>query len=110
MELEEFSEKYPLALKRVNSERVRENFMVLELGYEHKIVLPHKDGVELLNVMGKAEKFDEPYSGITRISFFDRTKITASIMSAEEYQQIKIAALLNIPIKEFRELQSKTIE
>ena len=98
-----YAEKYQEALKLVQSKKPKDGYMVIEFGYNHKIILPHKDGIALLTALNSAEEFEEPYSGVSRICIFNRSKLSAQIMSAEEYQQFKIATLLNVPVDEIKE-------
>ena len=100
--------EYQKALKTVEDKKSKSGYMVIEFGYSNKMILPHKEGIAILTSLNMAEHFDEAYSGVSRITPFDRTKLSAFIMSAEEYQQYKIAALLNVPVNEIKEYQQQT--
>lgn len=103
MEFTELSKEYAAALKQVQSTKPKEGYLVFQLGYENKLVIPHKDGVVLLNSLNLAEQFEEAYNKVPEIKAFDRTKISISRMSCEEYDHIKVAALLGLTLTEVTE-------
>lgn len=88
---------YSKALKEVQTmEPTRSGFMLLNLGYDNTILLPHKDGVALLACLASAEQFHKGYNEPTRIEALAPDKITASLMSRKDYQRHKMAELLHI--------------
>ena len=89
--------------KTTTSQKVRENYLVIKFGYDHKMVLPHAAGLALMQALNQAESLLSGYSAPTRISPMDRDIFSASQMSWEEYEQIKIAALLNCTLDEVKE-------
>lgn len=101
------ADEYQKALKTVQTKKAKDSYMVIEFGYSNKVILPHKEGIILLTSLNTAEHFEEAYSGVSRIEPFDREKLKASIMSAEEYQQYKIAMLLNVPVQEIRDYEKQ---
>ena len=94
--------KYQEALKKVQTIKPKDNFMVIEASYNNKIILPYKDGVVFLTALNNAETLVESYGDKTRISGFGRDAITSRIMSHEEYEQIKISNLLNISVDDVK--------
>ena len=98
--------EYLEAVKEVRTKKVKENFLVIEFSY-NKIVLPYKEGMAFLSSLSTAEKLNDDYGGMKRIIPFERTLITTTLMSGEEYEQYKIAALLNISIDEVKEFALK---
>lgn len=95
--------EYAAALKKVQAKKPKENFMVIKLSYNVNLILPYKDGVAFMTSMVNAEKFNDTYGEKIRISGFDRNDFTATVMSCEEYEQIKIANLLGVTITEVQE-------
>lgn len=100
--------EYAEALKKVQAKKPKENFMVITLGYDNKLVLPHKDGLAFMASLASVEKLSEPYNEPHRITEFDRSAITTHLMSAEEYERFKIAALLNVTPDEVKQYATQT--
>ena len=96
---------YKEAVKKVQAVKVKENFMVIKLAYDTKLILPYKDAVALMATLNNAEQFDEQYNKPHRIGELDRSKIEVTVMSYPEYERYKIAALLNITAEEVKEAQ-----
>lgn len=88
---------YPEALKKVQTTKATENFMVIQMVYNTKLVLPYKDGLVFMTALGSAEQLNEPYDTPHRITGLNRDTIKSYVMSHKEYERYKIAALLNIP-------------
>lgn len=100
--------EYKDALKTVQAKKPKDNFLVFQFAYDKKFVLPHKDGVALVQAMSQAEQLKDPYREQHSIGGLDRDAFTTTSMSYEEYEQYKIAALLRIPLEEVRQLQLTT--
>lgn len=94
---------YKEAVKKVQAKKPKENLLLVTLGYDNKILLPHKDGIALLAALNSAEQFNDPYGKPHSITEMDRSKITIAQMSHEEYERYKIAALLGITVEEVKE-------
>lgn len=94
---------YLEAVKKITVLKPKENFMVIELYYDNKLVLPYKDGITFLSAMSNAEYLKESYSEPHRISGITRDVFKTTVMSSEDYNRYKIAALLNITIDELKE-------
>ena len=88
------------ALKKVQSEKPKDNFMVVNIGYDSKIVVPYKDGLTIIAALVNAEELKEGYSEKTRITEFDRNTFNAKVLSRAEYERIKMAMLLNVDPKD----------
>lgn len=93
------------AIKKVQTRKAKENYLVFTFGYNDKIVMPHKDGVALVACMANAEQLYDPYGGKHYIGEMEKTKIQISQMSHEEYERYKIAALLDISMDEVKQYQ-----
>ena len=92
------------AQKKVQARKVKENYLLINLGYENKILLPYKDGIAFMSALSTAEQFNDPYNKEHSISELDKDKITIKPMSQEEYERYKIAALLNMTVAEVKEM------
>jgi len=91
---------YREALKKLQTAKPRDNYMLIKLSYETSLVLPHKDGLAFLGALNAAEQFNDPYNKPHTISELERSKIVVSPMSYIEYERYKIAAILNISVDE----------
>ena len=99
------ADKYKAAAKRVNATKPSENFMVVQLSYSTKLVLSHKAGLALMTALENTELFKESYSDKCRIIPIERDAISTQFMSLQEYQQIKIANILNVPLSDIQNIQ-----
>ena len=99
------TDKYKAAAKRVNATKPSENFMVVQLSYGTKLVLSHKAGLALIAALENAELFKESYSDRCKIIPIERDAISTQFMSLQEYQQIKIANILNVPLGDIQNIQ-----
>lgn len=98
---------YKEALKQVQSHKQKENYLVVKISYDIQIVLPHSDGIALLNSLKNAEQLHTPYNEPHRIKEIERSKLEVTQMSATEYERFKIAALLGISPAEVLEYAQK---
>ncbi len=94
---------YKQAIKLVQSSKTKENFMVIKLDYSKRLILPYKDGLAFLSALNNAEKLIFEYGSTTRIEAIDREFIESTVMSHEEYEQIKIANLLQVTLEEVKQ-------
>ena len=94
---------YLEAMKKVSVLKPKENYLVIELYYDNKIILPYKDGITLMAALNNAEHLKETYNEPHRITGLNRDVIKTTVMSHEDYSRYKIAALLNITIDELKE-------
>lgn len=97
--------EYAQALKKVQAKKAVEHYLLIKLGYDSTLILPHKDGVTFMATLAMAEQFNDPYNARHSITELDRSKITVTQMSQEEYQRHKIAALLDISVEEAKAAQ-----
>ena len=99
------ADKYKAAAKRVSATKPPENFMVVKLSYDTKLVLSHKAGLALITALENAELFKESYSDKCKIIPIERDAISTQFMSLQEYQQIKIANILNVSMEDIKNIQ-----
>lgn len=93
---------YAEALKKVTANKPKENYLVITLGYNSKVVLPFKDGAAFMQTLVNAEQLHEPYNEQHRIGEFNREAVTSAVMSHTEYVRFKIAALLGVKPEEVK--------
>lgn len=84
------------AKKLVQSEKPKENYMILPFGYGCKLVVPYKDGVAIINALVNAEQYDKSYSSPTTITPIEVDSFSPSLLSKDDYQRIKMAMLLQV--------------
>lgn len=92
---------YKEALKQVQAgEKKKENFLVFNFSYGVKVLLPHSQGINLLASLAGAEELDDDYGKNLKVRPLDKSKVTITTLSREEYEQSKIASLLGISIND----------
>ena len=99
------ADKYKAAAKKVNATKPSENFMVVQFFYNTKLILPHKAGLALLTALENAELFEDSYSDKCRIIPIECDTVSIQFMSLQEYQQIKIANILNVSLEDVKNIQ-----
>lgn len=91
------------AKKTVQAEKVKENYMLIPMGYDHHFLVPYKDGIAIVAALANAEKYIKSYSGKTRISPIEKDEFHPTILSRKEYELIKIANLLQVDVETLKE-------
>jgi hypothetical protein len=99
-------EKYQSAAKQVKAKKPPENYIVVNLSYDTKLILPHKAGLAFMAAIENAEVFKDSYSDKCRIIPLERDSINNSFMSDTEYQQIKIANLMDVSLSDIQKIHS----
>ena len=94
---------YIEARKKIQTQKPKDHFMVFEMAYNCKIILPYKDALAFMASMVNAEKLQDGYSEPHRIVPVERDTLRSFLMSSEEYEQWKIAGLLNLTPDEVKE-------
>mgnify|MGYP003509925449 CR=1 FL=1 len=97
--------EYKEAVKKIQARKPKDNYMIIKMGYENTVVLPHKDGMSLIASLATAEQYNDPYGKVHSITELDRNKITVTTMSSDEYDRHKIAVLLGMTLDEVKEHQ-----
>jgi len=95
--------QYAEALKQVQSKKIKENFILVEIAYDKKLILPYKEGLAFIGSLANAEQLHDPYSKPKQITGLARDSIKTDILSYEEYERIKIAALLGVTTEEVKQ-------
>jgi len=96
--------KYQAALKKVSSQKTT-NYIIVEVSYDKKLVMPYEDGIAFLNALSKAELLNKSYGKPSTITNVTSDILSCNLMSQSEYQRIKIAQLLQINSDELEELE-----
>lgn len=87
---------YDEAVKQVQETKSKSNFMIVEFAYGFKAVLPNKQATELLTALNSAEQLDDDWNEPGRIVPVEDSKISAKPLSREQYEDYKVAMLLNV--------------
>lgn len=94
--------KYQETVKELKAKKPPENFIVVSVSYDTKLILPHKAGLAFMAAIENAEVFKDSWSDKCRIKPLERDSVSMSTLSAHEYQQIKIANLLGVSLGEIQ--------
>lgn len=84
-------------------EPVKSSKMVIRLGYSDVLVLDYKDGIKFIESLEKAEHLEEGYSHSNKgtIQPFKKGNLTFETMSGKEYEDRKMAGLLDLSYEQF---------
>ena len=104
---DDFKRNFAEAEKQVKAEKQKENMMVIPFDYGHKLVVPYKDGVKIIEALANAEVLKEGYGQPTYLAGVEQHQINPTIMSREEYELIKIGALLKVDYKELKQQRNR---
>jgi hypothetical protein len=94
------------AVKKVQSSKVKDNFILVNVSYDKKLILPYAQGLAFLAALENAEQFNESYADKKKsITGINRKDLEFMVMSRNEYEQIKIAQLLNVTVDEVKQYE-----
>lgn len=101
---------YEEALKKSKEIRVKEmkKYIQISFGYSGTYAFPYKEGLTLLSCLDKGMKIDSPYSTPPKITHISSDDITVKILDDQEIQDMHIAQLLNVPIKDLEHARNPT--
>lgn len=94
---------YLEALAKIQKTEAKDNFIIVKLGYDMHLILPHKEGMAMMEALKHAERFNATYNP-ERIIPLDRDKIEFNILSRAEHECFKLAGLLRITVDEAKKL------
>lgn len=94
--------EYEDALKKIYSKTPKDNFIAIEFDYSKSVLLPYDEGLKFLSCLKQAELLTEKYGSDASIGMFDSSTFKTRIISRKEYEDIKVAALLGITVKELK--------
>lgn len=100
---------YEEALKKLNAKKPKDNFLIVEMEYGKRLVLPYKDGLEFLSAIARAEHMSRSYEKPVVIQPIEQSTIRVEVLSATDYERYKIAQLLGISLEELQ-TQAETAE
>ena len=101
--------KYEDAVKKIQTRKPTDNYMIIETSYNTKILLPYKDGITFMSTLVNAEEFKDSYGENPRILPVNKSIISSTLLSREEYELIKVANLLNMSVDQLREQTVNTV-
>jgi hypothetical protein len=92
------------ATKKIRAEKPKENFLQIEIS--GSFVVPIKDGQTILAALNQAESAPNYYNDY-RIGELKKDSISTVIITPQEYERHKIAALMNVSVDDIREAQKE---
>ena len=98
-------QKYQAAVKKVQGMKAKEGYLLCKISWDTKVLLPYKAGMAFMDSLGQAERFEEEYNKPPSIQPMDRDRITLSVVSAKEYEQLRIAQLLQVTLDTVKEYE-----
>lgn len=91
------------AQKKLKAEKPKEPRLLIAFGYDKRFVLPYQAGVEVLKHLAAAETLNDRYSSRRYLTPVDKDTLEATPFSGQEYEAIKLAAILNMSVDELME-------
>ena len=101
--------EYAEAVKKIQTKKPTDNYMIIETSYNTKILLPYKDGITFMSALVNAEEYKESYGENPRILPVNKSIVSSTLLSREDYELIKIANLLNMSVDQLREQTVNTV-
>ena len=86
---------YAKARKEIQARKPKSNYLLVELAYDKKYILPYEDGIKLMVSLEKAEQLFKEYGKPARIHGI-KESIECRTFSSMEYERIKLATLLQV--------------
>lgn len=86
---------YAKARKEIQARKPKSNYLLVELAYDKKYILPYEDGIKLMVALEKAEQLSKEYGKPARIHGI-KEYIECRTFSSMEYERIKLATLLQV--------------
>ena len=98
---------YEEARKQVNAVKPKDNYVIFEMSYDRKMLLPQKAGLLLMEALTNMERLQDGYTDLPRIVPVDKGDFVLRPFSNEEYTQYKMAGLLGLDKLQFDALQQE---
>ena len=98
---------YPEAVKARKTAKEVENRMVIHI--DARLVLPFKDGVQVMQALANAEKLGR-WSSDSPIEPLDTNTIETTVMNAKRYEQHKIAVLMGVTVEDVVKAEQQAAE
>lgn len=83
--------------------RKGENYMHVRTGWSTTFILPYAAAVQLIAALQEAETLADEHADRPSIVPMDKEGVAFRPFSAKEYRDIKVATLLNVPVRVVRE-------
>ena len=96
------------ALKKVQTNKNQDNFILVSMGWDQKYVFPYKEGMECIAAFEHALCFKEDYDNNSRLIPIKRDHLAFHVLSREDYENIQIAGLLNLKLSQIKEMRNPT--
>ena len=90
------------ANKAVKSLKPGEQMIYVEIGYSLKLILPYKDGINLVSCLENAQVLEKEYNKPERVRQFELSELRVSLLSAQAYQDYLMAGLLGVNSSEIK--------
>lgn len=100
------AQDYQAAVKKIQATKPKEYYLLCNISWNLKIVLPYKAGLALMEALGQAERLVEEYDKPPSIQPFNRDCLHLGVLSAKEYEQIRISQLLKVPLDTIKEYET----
>lgn len=98
------------ALKKVQTNKTKENLIAIRLTYDCTVILPWKDGMLFMNALERAEMLTDNYNDQPRIVPFEHKSVQITVFPTQTYERIKIAALLGVKPDEVKQYEEGAIK
>lgn len=92
---------YEEALELVKKEVHIDGYMWIKCGSHFNVVVPHKEGMVIINALRNAQKFEYSYSP-QYLMEIDSTEIEINYISIKQYQRHKLAELLQVSVEDVK--------
>ena len=96
------------ALELVKKPR-QPNFLLIEISYNTKLVLPYEDGMKVIAALKNAELLEDSYGQRAQIHPIGKDAFRTVPMAYEIYEDIKVATLLNVTVEELHKARMQPL-
>ena len=86
---------------------VETGYMQFNLNQNTYLILPHADGVKMLEALERAEYLYTSYSTIPEVRPMGADDLPLQLMSAEERRRLHMAQLLRVPVCELARVEAE---
>lgn len=100
------------AAKTVRAQKNKPNMMLVNLSWSIQLLVPYDDGLTLLGALKNAEVLEDLHGNRPMIKPMDKDSLRGAVFSTQRYEDIKVAALLDISVEELeasRRSQPETV-
>lgn len=94
------------ATKKLKTEKPRENYLVVTI--DARLVMPHRDGLKLIEALASAERLARYSSDTPPIESLDEYTLQSRVMGPEEYRRHKMAQLMGLSLRDLDQVEAET--